>query len=441
MRIGLLLSCLLLGGCGSPEILHSAEVEPLDAFRAKLAERLAQEQLSPGEARDLAGVLLRREIESTTGPQAERGFAELAPCASLLDDALAKRCQADDALGARACLVRARAGGGTSRDLAELVTSPEPTWRAVGARALTEPEPPRHAGAADPAGRVADWRRKLMADPTAEVRLEAVRASGVAHDWADAPILLEVARLDPAPDVRAEALAVVGRVATAEAVRTLRDRWERADDEERVHIVSAWALAAEREPEARRQLERVIEVERGAAGVEAALELLGKHTPAEAPPAAVVAAAMLERILGDGPTRVRVAALERAPLDWPELRKAVVKARDDSDREVAAAAAARLLEVKEERDKALKLLREIAPEIGPAGERATRALVGARDHAALAVLDRNARSLSPSERSATVMAYGRLGELDRALRMLGDADARVRWAGACAVLRSDRAEP
>jgi len=272
------------------------------------------------------------------------------------------------------------------------------------------------------------------------------RPTGAASSWPIRPArsgsrLLEVVRLDPDAEVRAVALEVLGGVATADAVRTLRDRWERADDDERSHIVKAWVLAAQHEPEARRQLLRVIEIDRGAAAVEAALALTEGKGPAEAPAEVAVAAALLERLIGEAPTRVRVAAIERAPLGWPDLSKAVVKARGDSDREVAAASAARLLEVPAERDKSLKLLREIATEIGPGGERATRALVAARDQAALPMLDKLARSVSPSDRATAAIAFARMGELDRAVRMLADRDAHVRWAGACAVMRSNSNEP
>jgi hypothetical protein len=444
MRFGFLFSCLLLVGCATPELLRSAEVEPLDAFRAKLRERLAAEQLDQGQARELALMLLGRELETATGLPAERGLAELAPCAAELAGPLAKRCAADDALAAHACLLRAQAGAGSPGDPSRYVTSTEDGWRAVAARELTEAGPAERAPGdrgAEQLGRAADWRRKLMVDPAAEVRIAAVDAAGVAKDRADLPVLLDTARLDPAPAVRAAALGVVGRVATADAVRKLRDSWERADDAERVGIVKAWAVSAEREPEARRQLLRVLEIDRGAAAVEAALALVGAATPTEAPAEVVVAAAVLERNVAEGPTRVRVAAIERAPLAWPELRKAVLKARDDTDQEVAAAAAARMLEVEAERPKSLERLRKLAPEVGPGGARATQALVGARDRAALAVLDRYARSVSPSDRITAAIAFARMQELDLALRMLADPEVRVRWAAACSLLRPAEAAP
>jgi len=424
--------------------LRSAEVEPLASFRSHLAERLASESLDRAQAGELAARIIRREIIDSSGESGERSLEPIEKCAAQVDEALTERADKTDELAARASLLRVTAGSVKAMHYAAHVTDADPAWRAVGARSLTLPAPTAEKDSsanAENLRRAGAWRRKLVADPDQAVRLGAVQAALEARDPADADALLETARLDPDPEVRATAMMAAGALATADVVRVLRDLWEKLPDEERVRVVQAWARAAQTNPEARQQLVRATEREHGAATVAAALALLAGQKPAEAPADAVVAAAVLGRSIKEGPTRVRVAAIEGAPIEWPELLEAVATARADSDDEVAVAAAERLVGVAKERVKALLRLRDVAPAIGPAANRAAAALVRLHDHSVLAVLDRDARSASAVDRSKAAVAYTELGEFERALRLLADPDALVRSAAACALVLPAADEP
>jgi hypothetical protein len=146
---------------------------------------------------------------------------------------------------------------------------------------------------------------------------------------------------------------------------------------------------------------------------------------------------VLRRAIEEGPTQIRAAAIEGAPLEWRELRGAVADARKDSDLEVAAAALGRLVHRPEYRPDALRRLRKLAAVVGPVGRRAKNALVAVGDDEVLPLLDRDARAKSAAQRKAAGISFARMGRARRALALLADADAMVRSATACAILRTE----
>jgi hypothetical protein len=132
-----------------------------------------------------------------------------------------------------------------------------------------------------------------------------------------------------------------------------------------------------------------------------------------------------------------VAAIDDAPFSWPTLGQAVVAAAEDSDPEVAVAAQARLLDQSDRRQATLKTLRELATVPGRAGARAKQVLAHAGDASVVPLLERDAGAKSAVQRSAAGQQLARLGKLKSAVRLLGDSDARVRAAVACAIVRLD----
>jgi hypothetical protein len=375
------------------------------------------------------------------------------------DSALASRAEQDDELAAFATLILYDAGLADPLDHQGLVKEPRAHWRAVGARSLgvAGPEPedaPRH-GSREDALEAAKWRRQLLVDPVLGVRLAALRAAGDARDPADAAALLDAARRDPDPHARQLAIAALGAVGTREAVLGLRDVWPRADEDEQTAIVSAWARAwrkpgergddigcepAEQTPscDAWKLLTRASDQGRGMPSLTAALAILEGADPAEATMPQGHAAGVVERMIDDGPPRVRVHAIEHAPLSWAHLAEAVADAAKETEEQVAAAANTRRLELGgKDRDDAIARLREIAKRRGPPGDLARRGLVKAGDEAVVPLLDADAKAASALTRARAAAWYASLGRVDRAVGMLGDADAHVRARAACAILEMD----
>jgi hypothetical protein len=452
----LIVAALCVAGCGSPPLARVAASGNLDDFRKQLAQRLEQGPVDADEARDVADALAEHEIHAAQGEAGRRSLLALTPCASRFDEALKRRAAHDDELAATAALVRVRAGLEPPMSYLEHLRSDEPHWRAAAARSLWVAErPPSRASerhAVDLA-RAAQWRRKLMLDPSATVRRAAFEAAAEAADPADVSTLLESARLDPDPGARQGAIVALGAVGDRRSVLEMNDLWPRSDEDLRVALVHAWAASSRRpdadgkrvacgaEPDqqppclARQKLIRLSQSDGGMAGLIAALELLHDSKPPESDSAEQHAAAVVERRMDDAPARQRVEAIASAPLSWAHLAEAVAESREAHDPRVEAAALARSLELEsDERKAALARLRELATKKTLAAEAARAALVEARDGEAASLIAQRGKSPSAVERSLVAQQLARLGAYAAAMRFLGDRDARVRSAAACAIL-------
>jgi hypothetical protein len=456
-RLRLASLCVVFAsGCGSA-VLCAADAGDLPSFRAELSARIAEGDVGVGEAKDIARHLVDRQIETAMGPTGRRGLDAVASCAVRFDSALERRAAEDDELAAVATLILFDAGLEKPLSFMGYAKRPEPHWRAVGARSLGVAAPrPEDGGDRERLTQAGEMRRQLMLDPVLGVRLAALRAAGEAGDPADAAALLDAARRDPDPQARRLAIDAAGAVGSREAVLGLRDVWSRADEDERSAIASAWARAwrkpqddgdpigcepAEQTPscDAWKLLTHASDGGNGLPALTAALEIIAAADPAAATMPQANAAAVVERMIDDGPTRVRVVAIQRAPLSWPHLAEAVsdavAKATDD---QVVAAASTRALELGgKDRDAALAKLRDVAKQKGPAGELARQGLVAAGDATVVTLLDADAKAKSALTRARAAVWYANLGRVDRAVAMLGDADAHVRARAACAILEMD----
>jgi hypothetical protein len=222
--------------------------------------------------------------------------------------------------------------------------------------------------------------------------------------------------------------------------------WNDAGDEDRVAVVRAWARLASRDREAASALVRATDGAPSLPVVAACIALIGEHDPSAAPAEAVTAAQVLARAIASASPSVRVAAIDGARLSWQELRDALAKALDESDPEVASAAASRLLEGGDagtvaQQASSLTRLRALARGVGPGAERARGVLVRRRDAGVSVLVARDAKASSGVDRARAADAWVRLGEHGRAVAMLADPDSRVRAAAACALLRGPSAEP
>ncbi|MBI4955184.1 MAG: HEAT repeat domain-containing protein [Myxococcales bacterium] len=429
MRLCWIAAALALTGCAASPVVEAARAGDLEAFRARLVERLADpEPVLRGEARDTALGLGGREVEHARGEVGRQTLFALRPCAGALDAALRERSTADDEAAAWAAFLRADAGSVAANEHVDRLESSFDGWRAAAARGL--------GGERSEEARA--WRVRLLHDPSGIVRQAAVLSAAAAATESDVDALFDAARLDPNEEVRTLALAGIGGVGGEVAVLRLKDVWEVAEEPDRVRIVAAWATPASRAAGGQVELARHLTRASGRIGVEVARALGGDAAPADAPDVAHIAAAALERSIEDGASAARVRAIEAAPLAWPALRAAVEAARSSPDDVVAVAAHARLAAgpASEAQTEARKRLAEYTKLDGPAGRAAVRALAHAGDAGALAALERQAKSPSGEDRSEAGALYVALGDYRGALGLLGDADARVRGAVVCALLQA-----
>ncbi len=431
MRALLLVCCLLVCGCPRTNITAGG-LGGTDADRAyleRLRERLRE--ADPDDAEDIAQDLGELEIERARGRSGGAYLRGIGRCAAELEDALRGRAEQDDEVAAQAALLLAKAGLVPPLHYRAEVTSPLPLWRAAAARSLTVRD-------AEADG----WRRRLLLDPARAVRAAALEAAAQTRDPDDVPAALEAARLDPDPAVRALAARAAGAIGGRDVVLALRDLWHAATDQDRVAIAQAWGEPASFDAGGRHQLVRAIQGSGDRAAGAAAARLLAERGPADAPAEVVMAAGALGRLIDEAPSRVRVAAIEAAVLDWPELAEAVRQAADSSDGVVTAAALSRLLAAdkveKKERQPALDRLHDLAKLPGPTGDAAKQALARAGDARVTPLLVEDAQAASAVDRANAAARLVRMGERSKALGLLGDGNAAVRAATACAILRPEQ---
>jgi hypothetical protein len=86
-------------------------------------------------------------------------------------------------------------------------------------------------------------------------------------------------------------------------------------------------------------------------------------------------------------------------------------------------------------------LRRLAPFPGDVGRRAKETLVRMGDDEILGLLERDAQSKSAKQRGEAGVNLARLGQLNRAVALLADADPRVRTAVACGILQLSQDGP
>ncbi len=437
---------LVTAGCGS-SVITAAGTGNMDDFRTKLGARVSQGNIDVDEAKEIAYTMMGKQIEMAQGPLGVAHVESIRACAERFDGPLSKRGSLQDEIAAYATLLRQEKGNVAAMEFSHLVASEDAHWRAVAARSLTVP-----ADSSADSVKARKWRQQLMADTAQVVRRAAVQAAAEAKDREDTDAVLEVARLDPDPEVRLSAIAAAGAIGTREAVRGLKDLWPNADQDTRIAIVHAWA-ATWRKPfhagdgevtchqpnehascEAWHQLQRASDKGAGMPALLASLELIHDVSPAKAKTPEGNAAGVVERLIDKASPRVRIEAIASAPIGWAHLLEAVVDASKDEEERVAVAALTRMLELGKERPDAVKKLQKIAKSKTIAARAAQRALAIAGDKSVTKLLEPKAKAPTATERSEAAVDFARLGDATRAASLLADKSAQVRSDAVCAIL-------
>ncbi len=432
-RLDALLLSLVLAGCAASPAVTAARNGDVGALRAAMAPALREGKLDDAEAARIAAAVADHELASARGDDAVARVLDVRPCADALEDALRERAAMHDEAGAAATLALLEAGLLSPADARQHLNDPADAWRAVGARGLVRPED-REA------------RQHALVDASVAVRRAAMRACGVAKDPADVGPLLEIARLDPIPMARTEAVRAIARIdpRDLDLPNRLRDLWNGADDPLREDIAAAYAapnIAASGGAGAIRVL---VASGHGPGVVSSAAEVLRPARPGgpvydeETRQSAI---ALLVRSIEAGPQRDRILAIAVAPIRDPDVLAAVQKASHaEGDADVVMSALSRLLDVPAQREAAKRALYAYAApgQRGPVGQRARLALAQAGDRRIQAWIEQDLSSPAPSAR---LLAANALVSLDRAARaapLLGDADVRVRTRAACTILQAVR---
>jgi HEAT repeat protein len=411
-------------GCAGAPALSAARSGDRAALGAALGVRQKAGDLSAREAADLAQAVAERDLAAATGDQAVARVQELRACARELDGALAERMRTHDAAGAAAALARVEARGLGPDDVRVFAGDADPAWRAVGARGLVRPD-----------DRASRTRALMDADP--RVRRQAVRAARDAADPGDLAPLAEVARVDPEPVVRTEAVrAIAGLPPTGgDAVAlALRDLWTAGDEPLRGDIAAAWAAPSVWAAGGRDALRGALAAERGPGALEAAAAVL-RRRDADVEIAGM-AAGQMARAMTSGGRVARLQAIAQATLERPELLAAVRTAVDNDDPEVRVSALARLAAHGDARARAD--LEALAQPGSPSAERARFALAETGDRSVQGWLEQDLAGPEPEDRLAAAVGLAALGVPSRSAPLLADASASVRTRAACTIVMGAR---
>jgi HEAT repeat protein len=260
------------------------------------------------------------------------------------------------------------------------------------------------------------------------VRRAAFEAALERPDAGDLPHALEALRLDPDPLVQSLAARLAGVIGGEDSVLGLRDRFERADENNRLSIVDAWAMPKAYRAGGERELRRTLEGNLELVSVAAARALLG-HGQRDA---AVLG--VLEHGIRQGTDIERRLAIAAAPTTEPSIVEALLAASNDGEPSVAAPALERLAALGKHRSRAFRELRQRARVRGEQGNEARAALSRLGDRSIVPALVKDVQSGGAYRRQASALELFDLGEPGLAARALADADPGVRTSVACGVL-------
>jgi SWI/SNF-related matrix-associated actin-dependent regulator 1 of chromatin subfamily A len=362
-------------------------------------------------------------------------------CAHEFDDALADRMRVHDVAGADAALARIAGRGLSLADARDFASDPDSRWRAVGVRALVRPDD-------------RDARMRALVDNDPLVRRQAASAAHDAADAADLPALGEVARLDPEPIVRTEAVRAIAALPATPGGQTadlLRDLWTAGDDGLREDIAIAWGDPAIWSAGGQEALRIVVASGRGPGAIEAAAAIL-RHDDASTD-SVQAAIGQLVRSVAVGPRPTRLQAIAQSPLSAAassnaELLAAIKRAAIEDDLDVRVGALARLASLGGARDangerraqaaEAVAALEALAQPGSPVAQRARFALAAAGDRRVQAWIEGDLTASAPENRLGAATSLATLGVAARAAPLLADADASVRVRAACTIVMAAR---
>jgi HEAT repeat protein len=418
---------IALGGaaCATRSAMRAVERGDLAALRADIGVREKAGRISNRDAACLARAVAERDLRAAFGPDAVERVRDARSCAHELDGALAARMATHDAAGAEAALARIESGGLDLDDVRVFVADAQPAWRAVATRALVRP--------AD-----RDARIHALVDPDPQVRRQAARAAREAGNAGDLIPLVEVARVDPQPIVRTEAVRAIANLrATPNGgaiVDALRDVWTLGDDALREDIVLAWSSPTLWGTGGREALRVVVAADHGHAAIEAAAAVL-RHRDAD-DDVAQLAVAQLVRAIEGGSRASRLHALAQSPLDRRELFDSVQAVTGDDDVQVRVAALARLAETRSARVKDDLVL--LSGTGSPVAGRARFALAASGDRRVQAWVEQDLAADQPEVRLAAGTELAAMGVAARGAFLLADEDPGVRMRAACTIVMAVR---
>lgn len=431
---------LVLGGCAASPVMQAAEKGDYASMQKEIGARQKAGSLGNDEARDVAVALLRHEIETAKGDDVVKRIREARACSPDLQSTLEKRMTTHDAGGAEAALTLYEDGRLEGSEARAHVDEPDEAWRAVGAAALVRDiDAPR--------------RRAAMLDPSTRVRKAAIGASALAGDQGDANVLFDTARVDPDLFVRTNALRALALLAgdrgpdakesriAAEISLRFVDLWSSGDDALKEDVGAQLAISPLYEAGGRDRLRVLLGEGHGPGVIAAAAAITRRPEGGTEPDHELRAAAtgILLRSIESGSKRERSHAIATAPL-FPEIVKALVKAKDDDDVSVRVAVLARLANVVAERAGAVKALEEIAAKKDDEelSARAKLALASAGDARIQAWIEEDLTSKNPMIRLGAVTALSTMGKAARGAVVMSDEDPSIRTRAACMIAASVR---
>jgi len=414
--------CFSLAACSAPSALAPARSGDLNALRSALLQDAQMGRLTRSSLVRIASALASHEIDSTKGPEAISRIAQARLCARHLTDSLQSRAEQSDDAGADAAMALLLADPDSESDDADTwrssADSSSPSWRAVGARTLFRESD-------------GELRRKLMQDLDENVRLAAVRASELAADVSDFPLLLEMGKHDPNNLVRVAALRAAAAFPSEAFVLELRDLWTHASEPLRQTIVAVWSFPGVLEAGGQRELITVAETTDGAPAIIAGgiLYRLGQGTKG-------AGLAALVRGAKSGPARNVVLAMTMGPLDDPSVLAAILEQAKNPDPTVKVAALSRIARLPSHKDDALNQLRSLAASNLPGADQAKGAVARLGDRSVTALLVADSSSPSVEKRLATMNSFTDLEDWGRVGLFLADSEAQVRMRAACQILNA-----
>ncbi len=434
-----LLSVLLptLIGCATSSIVDTALHGDLRELKQRIKTGQQTGALERDEVEELALAVMEREVYTAQGPRAAERLRSVRGCAGPLTSILqVKAEQATDA-GAEAALILLDQGKLNPDNAIEAHAAAKPAaWRAVAARATSEPE-------------YAHLRHRFIRDPDQRVRRAALAASIEAAAPKDTEILLETARLDPDPLSQSLALRALGAIGGERVSLRVRDLWPRADQATRMSMIEAWAMPNAFQSGGKHELARILESEPGIlqiAAAQALLRRLPRKTKGSSAAANLAARADLDlrglalakliAAIAEGTQAEQRLALRVTPIGADGATAAIKASAHSENPEVRVIALARLLDIPAERKAAQQALYELSQADNSVALQARAALSEAGDVRVRAKLRKQLSA--PNARHRTLAAQGllRLGSYSEAATALADNEADVRTDVACTMLAS-----
>lgn len=405
-----LLTLFLATSCVNSSALRYAQ----QGEHVSLKSELNNKTPKPAQARELSRAVLNREIEVAQDRQDRQFIRTLRGCSADLSSALASRAKTHDGVGAEAAMILLELD--QLDGAARFASDPDGAWRALAARDSAERQLAR---------------QKYYLDPDERVRQAALLAAREANDETDIEHLLEVARLDPDPVTRSQAILTLGSHKSERASAALRDRFTDMDEALRLSVVQAWGTPQLYTHGGRRELERLISHRTGLEVV-AAASILARDDTSEVRNPAIT---RLVRFMTEGTTDEQRLALMMMPVTSPETSAALLEKAQSKDEQIAIIAWSRLLahpNFQETAEKELTALATSYPDSNLALQ-AEAALAAGGSIKVKSLLQKRLSDKDPSIRRISGMGLVRLGLIAEASPLIADDNAEVRRAIACRI--------